>query len=274
MYKGGAKMLSGKKIGFIGAGNMGSAIAGGLISSGVLKASDILVTDIDTKKADEFAKIGAQVRNSAAEIANEADVVILAVKPQVYGVVLSNLSEYTKPLYVSIAAGINIDYIKGFFNTPVRVIRVMPNTPALINEGMTVISTAQPATDDDLATVCEIFKSVGLIEVMQESYMNAVVAVSASSPAYVYMMIEAMADAAVLDGIPRETAYRLASQAVLGSAKMVLETGAHPGDLKDKVCSPNGTTIRAVASLEKDGFRSSIIHAMRECTKRANELTK
>ena len=262
------------KIGFIGAGNMGSAIAGGLISSGVVNASDILVTDIDTKKADEFAKIGAQVRKNAAEIANEADVVILAVKPQVYGVVLSGLTEYTKPLYVSIAAGINIDYIKGFFNTPIRVIRVMPNTPALINEGMTVISTAQPATEDDLATVCEIFKSVGLIEVMQESYMNAVVAVSSSSPAYVYMMIEAMADAAVLEGIPRDTAYRLASQAVLGSAKMVLETGAHPGDLKDKVCSPNGTTIRAVASLENDGFRSSIINAMRECTKRANELTK
>jgi len=267
-------MLNGKKIGFIGAGNMGSAIAGGLISCGALKASDILVTDIDTKKADEFAKNGAKVLGSAVEIAKEADVVILAVKPQVYAKVLVDLSEHTKPLYVSIAAGITIDYIKQFFKDPVRVIRVMPNTPSLISEGMTVISTDKPATDDDLATVCEIFESIGLIEVMQESYMNAVVAVSASSPAYVYMMIEAMADAAVLDGIPRETAYRLAAQAVAGSAKMVLETGIHPGDLKDKVCSPNGTTIRAVASLEKSGFRSSIIGAMRECTKRANELTK
>ncbi len=263
-----------KKIGFIGAGNMGSAIAKGLVSSGSVAADDIYVTDLDVNKTAELAKMGAVVCKDATELANSVDVVILAVKPVAFEFVLSSVSSVTKPLYISIAAGITIGYIKGFFDEGVRVIRVMPNTPALIGEGVTVVSSKAPATQEDEALACEIFKSVGMVERMNESYLNAVGSVSGSSPAYVYMMIEAMADAAVSDGIPREMAYRLASQSVLGSAKMVLETGLHPGDLKDKVCSPGGTTIRAVAALEQGGFRSSIINAMKACTKRSNEITK
>jgi pyrroline-5-carboxylate reductase len=267
-------MLKDKKIGFIGAGNMGSAIAGGLISSGNILPENILVTDIDVGKANEFAKSGATVLPDAKTLAKSADIVILAIKPQVYDIVLSELAEITNPLYISIAAGISIDFIKGFFSGDVHVIRVMPNTPALINEGMTVLSSKEPATEEDISISRMIFESIGLVEVMPEKYMDAVVAVSGSSPAYVYMMIEAMADAAVLGGIPRDIAYKLAAQSVAGSARMVLETKQHPGKLKDNVCSPAGTTICAVAKLEEDGFRSSIINAMNECMKRSKEISK
>lgn len=263
-----------KKIGFIGTGNMGSAIANGLIASGAVAEGNLLVTDLDPNKLSEFEKLGAKVCANAAAVAAEADVVIIAVKPIAFESVLGSIASYTKPLYVSIAAGITINFIKSFFESDVRVIRVMPNTPALIGEGVTVVSSKFPATEDDEKLVCEIFKGVGMVERMNESYMDAVVSVSGSSPAYVYMMIEAMADAAVSDGIPREMAYRLAAQSVAGSAKMVLETKQHPGELKDKVCSPGGTTIRAVAELEARGFRSSIINAMKECTKRSEEITK
>lgn len=267
-------MLKGKKIGFIGAGNMGSAIAGGLISAEAVDPSDILVTDIAVKKATEFAKCGATVMPDAKALAQAADIVVLAVKPQVYDSVLQDLKGITSPLYISIAAGITIRYIQHFFGGAARVIRVMPNTPALISEGMSVISYDQTATEQDLQAACDIFESVGLVEIMPEKFMNAVGSVSGSSPAYVYMMIEAMADAAVADGIPRDMAYTLAAQAVAGSAKMVLETKMHPGALKDNVCSPGGTTIAAVAQLEKDGFRSAIINAMKKCTKRSKEMTK
>lgn len=267
-------MIFNKTIGFIGAGNMGSAIAKGLIASEAVMASNILVTDLDTKKTLEFEKIGARVRPNAAILAAEADVVILAVKPNAFENVLSGISHITKPLYISIAAGITIDFIKEFFDSDTRVIRVMPNTPALIGEGVTVVASKAPATADDEKIACEIFESVGIVETMNESYLNAIGSLSGSSPAYVYMMIEAMADGAVADGIPREIAYRLAAQSVSGSARMVLETGNHPAYLKDMVCSPGGTTISAVAALEQCGFRSAIINAMKACTKRSNEITK
>ncbi len=263
-----------KKIGFIGAGNMGGAIASGLIGSGVIDPKHIFVADLDVSKTETFAKMGCTVCENARALASLADVVILAVKPVAFPHVLGELSDVGVPLYISIAAGITIAHIKSYFKQDVRVVRVMPNTPALIGEGVTVVSSALPATAADEALACEIFSSVGRVERMNEHYMNAVVSVSGSSPAYVYMMIEAMADAAVADGIPREMAYRLAAQSVAGSARMVLETGLHPGDLKDQVCSPGGTTIKAVAELEANGFRNAIIKAMKACTKRANEITK
>ena len=263
-----------KKIGFIGAGNMATAIAAGLISSGNAAEENIYVTDIDVVKAGNFCDGKANVTENAKALATACDTVILAVKPQVYDVVLNELADIASPLYISIAAGISIDYISEFFSGKARVIRAMPNSPALINEGMTVISAQSEAAQDDVDTARQIFESVGLVMIMQERYMNSVVAVSSSSPAYVFMMIEAMSDAAVRDGIPRDIAYQLAAQAVAGSAKMVLQTNQHPAVLKDNVCSPGGTTIRAVAQLEKDGFRSAIINAMGKCTERAEELGK
>lgn len=267
-------MLKDKKIGFIGIGNMGSAIAGGLISSGSVKAENIYVTDKDIKRASEFAKCGACVLPDAKSLALGCDIVIIAVKPQVFEYVLGDLKGVTSPVYISIAAGISISYIKSFLGEDARVVRVMPNTPALIGEGMTAISSESPVTDEDEEVVCEIFEGIGMAEKVPEKLMDAVVAVSGSSPAYVYMMIEAMADAAVADGIPRDLAYTMAAQAVSGSAKMVLETKQHPGKLKDNVCSPGGTTIAAVAKLEEKGFRSAIIDAMAECRKKSEELTK
>lgn len=259
-------MLRNKKIGFIGAGNMGGAIAKGLIASGAVSSRNISVTDLSMEKTSEFEKIGCIIYENTIDLCENSDIVVLAVKPNAFTTVLKDLRAITTPLYISIAAGIEIDYIKSFFDEDVKVARVMPNTPALIGEGATVISVKEPVTQQDLSIVCEIFESIGIVEVMSEGYMNAVPAVSGSSPAYVYMMIEAMADAAVADGISREVAYRLAAQAVAGGAKMVLESGEHPGVLKDRVCSPGGTTIKAVAKLEETGFRNSIISAMQACT--------
>ena len=267
-------MLRDKKIGFVGAGNMGGAIIKGLIASNAVSASNISVCDLSAEKTMEFEKMGCKVYKQVPELCKSCDIVILAVKPNAFTYVLKDLRNITSPLYISIAAGVGIDYIKSFFDCEAKVARVMPNTPALIGEGATVVSAKAPVSDTELEIVCEIFKSIGIVEVMDEEYMNAVVAVSGSSPAYVYMMIEAMADAAVADGIPRDVAYTLAAQAVAGSAKMVLNSKEHPGALKDKVCSPGGTTIEAVAKLEETGFRNAIISAMKACTKKANELSK
>ncbi|MDD3766480.1 MAG: pyrroline-5-carboxylate reductase [Eubacteriales bacterium] len=267
-------MLRDKKIGFIGVGNMGGAIIKGLVASNAVCASDISVCDLSAEKTLEFEKMGCKVYQKASQLCENSHIVVLAVKPNAFTFVLKDLRHITSPLYISIAAGIEIDYIKSFFDGEAKVARVMPNTPALIGEGATVVSVKDPVSAQELEIVCEIFRSIGIVEVMDEKYMNAVVAVSGSSPAYVYMMIEAMADAAVADGISRDVAYRLAAQAVAGSAKMVLESKEHPGALKDKVCSPGGTTIQAVAKLEETGFRNSIISAMKACTKKAEELSK
>ena len=155
-----------------------------------------------------------------------------------------------------------------------KVIRTMPNTPALVGEGITLISHDENIDKEDLETVKSLFNCVGKTEILDERLMCEVTALTSSSPAYVYMFIEAMADAAVLSGLPRNLSYKLAAQAMLGSAKMVLETGKHPGELKDQVCSPAGTTIEAVKVLEKNRFRYTVIEAMNECTKRAKEINK
>ena len=262
-------------IGVIGAGIMGEALISALITSGV-QPSMITISEKREDRANELiAKYGVRSA-SLAENVSQAQALLLVVKPQDMGSLLDEIKKSLKPetLIVTFAAGKKISFIASHLDGAHPIIRVMPNTPALINEGMTVISTAQPATEDDLETVCEIFKSVGLIEVMQESYMNAVVAVSASSPAYVYMMIEAMADAAVLDGIPRETVYRLASQAVLGSAKMVLETGEHPAKLRDLVTSPGGITIQGIQILEQRAVRAALIDTVVRTTELSREMGK
>jgi len=252
---------------------MGSAIAERLIKSGDFHASDILITDIDSKKTDKLAKLGATICENAEFVAKQADIVVLAVKPYAFKYLLNSISAYTNPLYISIAAGITIDYIKSFFSQNVRVIRAMPNTPALIGEGVTVVSYKHPATQQDESLACGIFEKVGMVQRMNEEYLDSIVALSGSSPAYVYIMIEAMADAAVSGGIDRNVAYKLAAQAVAGSAKMVLQTGLHPAVLKDNVCSPGGTTIKAVEMLEEKGFRSALISAMKECSKRSAQMS-
>ena len=201
----------------------------------------------------------------------------MAVKPFIICNMLSELVEnegkakLENKVFASIAAGVTVQEIKNALGFDAKVIRIMPNTPAMVLEGMSVLAQeCAPADEKEFAAVKNIFEAIGKTEVLPENMLNAVTSVSGSSPAYVYMLIEAMADAAVRDGIARDMAYRLAAQSVLGSAKMVLDTGKHPGELKDMVCSPRGTTIEAVAELEEKGFRSAIISAMKKCTDKAN----
>jgi len=256
------------RIGFIGAGNMGNAIIEGLIASG---KTDIIACDLNDEKLEQLKIKGVAVTRSIEEVCNVSDIVILAVKPQVFESVLKSIPN-TKPVFVSIAAGISICYIKKYLGEDAKVVRAMPNTPALIGKGVTALSFADNVTETEL--VKDIFDSVGVTEVVNENLMDAVVAASGSSPAYVYMMIEAMADAAVCAGLTRQAAYKMCAAAVAGSAEMVLKTGKHPGELKDMVCSPGGTTIDAVASLENDGFRSAVIKAMEVCAEKSKKLTK
>jgi len=261
------------KIAIIGGGNMAGAIVEGLISSS-FNPSDIFISDKDENKLVAFREKGI-ITGTNKENASVCDVIILAVKPNVYHLVLSEIKDVTRTkLVISIAAGISISYIKNILGKGAKVLRVMPNTPALVGEGMTVLSAEAPLTEDEIKIGVDIFSSFSKVTLMNESLMDTVVGVSGSSPAYVFMLIEAMADAAVLGGIPKQDAILMAAQSVLGSAKMVLETGKHPAELRDMVCSPGGTTIEAVRYLEKAGFRSSIIEAMDKCSLKSKELQK
>lgn len=263
------------KLTVIGAGNMSTALVDGIVKKGVVPAEDICVTDTDDAKIEKAKSKGLNATKDNTEAAKNADVIIIAVKPNVYPTVVKELSELEnkdEKIFVSIAPGIKIEQIKTWLSFDAKVIRTMPNTPAMVGEGMTVLCYEEPVTEEDYKKVNALFEAVGRVELMSETLLNSVVSVSSSSPAYVYMFIEAMADAAVHDGIPRAVAYELAAQSVLGSAKMVLETGKHPGELKDMVCSPGGTTIRAVQVLEEEGFRSAVIKAMLACTKKANNI--
>lgn len=261
------------KIGFIGGGNMAGALANGVIKSGLCKKSDVTICDINEESLKKYDK---EIKTSSDnKKALECDYIILAVKPFILSKVLEELSacDTKNKVFISIAAGITTDEIKGILGKDAKVIRVMPNTPAQVAEGITVIAKPDSCvTDDELDDAVKIFDAVGKTQIMAENMINAVTGISGSGPAYVFMFIEAMADAAVLGGIPRDTAYKLSAQTVLGSAKMVLETGKHPGELKDMVCSPKGTTIEAVAELEKRGFKSAVIEAIKKCVDKANNI--
>ncbi len=265
-----------KKIGFIGAGNMASAMINGLIKAEIVEKGNIYVSDLDTDKINTLKEQGVNASTINNEVINNSDIIVVAVKPNIYPIVLKDIASTTNHniIIVTIAPGLSIEYVKSYFDFDVKVVRTMPNTPALVGEGMTVTCYEAPVIEEEYELVNKIFTSIGKVESLDEKYMNEVVAVNGSSPAYVYIMIEAMADAAVMRGIPRDMAYRLVSQSVLGSAKMVLETEEHPAKLKDKVCSPGGTTIQAVYELEKSGFRASLMNAMESCTEKAIALGK
>lgn len=266
------------KLGFIGGGNMAFAIASGVLDAGLYKSSEIYVSDPSEMALAKFREKGI-----AAETDNQnalhGDIVVLAIKPFIYPTALAALAESAgkaalkEKVFVSIAAGVTVEEVKSYLGYDAKVVRVMPNTPAMVLAGMSVLAQeCAPASTEEFDAVKCIFEAIGEVEVLSESLLNSVIAVSGSSPAYIYMLIEAMADGAVRDGIPRDKAYRLAAQSVLGSAKMVLDTGKHPGELKDMVCSPRGTTICAVAELEKAGFRNAILEAMKACTEKSNAI--
>jgi len=266
-----------KKIGFIGGGNMAKAIIGGLVKSGQVAPSNIWVFDRKAEANEALAReYGIQAAESAEALAREVDILFGAVKPNVILKVLKDLASQLKKeaLVVSIAAGVTLDSLATVLGHDRKIVRVMPNTPALVNEGMTSITPNVLVEQSEIDEVVTIFESFGKAAVVSEYLIHSVVGVSGSAPAYVFMFIEAMADAAVLGGMPRTQAYQFAAQAVKGSAQMVLETGKHPAELKDMVCSPGGTTIEAVKVLEEKGFRAAVMEAMQQCMAKSEALSK
>lgn len=262
------------KLGFIGTGNMAGAIMGGIIQKGIFRPEQIIGADISEagrQKAKETYGIEVTEDNRKAAT---AEVLILSVKPQFYADAIAEIRDCIRDdqLVITIAPGKTLSWLEEQFGKRVKIVRTMPNTPALVGEGMTAACVNQYVTEEEKAYALKILNAFGKVELVPEHLIDAVVAVSGSAPAYVFMFIEAMADAAVAEGMPRAQAYEFAAQAVYGSAKMVLETGKHPGELKDMVCSPAGTTIEAVRVLEERGFRSAVMEAMRACANVSRRL--
>lgn len=263
------------KLGFIGCGNMASAIIGGILNKGIAKPEEIMASatkDTTIQKAKETMGIKGTLNNCV--VVEWADILFLAVKPQFMDAMLQEVKQQIRDdqLIVSIAAGKTVSWYEERIGKDKKIVRTMPNTPALVGEGMTGVTANGNVTAEEMDTVLQILRSFGKAQMVPEHLLDVVVGVSGSSPAYVFMFIEAMADAAVAGGMPRNQAYEFAAQAVLGSAKMVLETKKHPGELKDMVCSPGGTTIEAVRVLEKLGMRSSVMEAMQVCIDKSKSL--
>ena len=265
------------KIGFIGVGNMGFPML-----TGVKKfvSSDEIV--INTKRLEHMKEIaettGVAYLPNKCDLVKQSKYIVMTVKPQFYSEVLNEIkSAITESnIIITVAPGITIQNVKDIVGNHVKVVRSMPNTPALVGEGMTGVcfDSADQYTEEEKEFIANFFESFGKYEVVPESLMDAVVCANGSSPAYVYMFIESLADSVVKYGIPRDKAYTLVAQTVLGSAKMVLETKEHPGLLKDKVCSPGGTTIAGVAALEENGFRNAVIKATDACYNKATSFKK
>ena len=259
------------KIGIIGTGNMGGALMDAFCKDA---ETTMVACNHGRKKLEAVcARTGALPLGSAQEVAKQCDLLLLAVKPMIMPEILREIAPVlTKDqIIVSIAVGLTIDSYLAILGQDKKVVRAMPNTPAAVQAGMTAFTFGGNVTEEEQAAVLKLFSLAGGTSVLPERLMNAVSALTGSSPAYVYMFIEAMADAGCYAGIPRQQAYELAAQAVLGSAKMVLKSGKHPAQLKDEVCSPGGTTIRAVAQLEKYGMRSAVIEAIRSCVDAAGK---
>jgi pyrroline-5-carboxylate reductase len=262
------------KIACIGAGHMAEALLGGLLVSRVADSSHVWATDPSETRRDLLKqRFGIRVGSNNRDAAKWADIILFAVKPQVLDAVLRDVSSSVPGrLIISIAAGIPIQYVADRLSAGVRIVRVMPNAPAMVREGMSVLAFGPAVTDTDQTVVRMMFESVGRVAVVDELLMDAVTGLSGSGPAYIFMAIEALADGGVKMGLPRPTAELLAAQTVIGAARTVLETGEHPGRLKDRVASPGGTTIAGLHQLELGGFRASLMAAVRAATERAREL--
>lgn len=265
--------LSNRRFAFIGVGNMGRAILEGLLGQSAARPENVTVrTKRASRSAELQEKLGVKGAESAADAARGADIVVLAVKPQIFPQILDELQGVNEgALYVSVAAGISTQTIESVVG-PVRVVRAMPNTPALIGEGATALSAGSFAGPEDLELAKAIFDRVGISVIVEEEHLDAVTGLSGSGPAYMMLIIEAFADAGVKVGLHREIAQALAVQTIRGSARLQQVTGAHPGQLKDQVTSPGGTAIAGLHTLEQGGLRTTIINAVEEATRRAREL--
>lgn len=266
------------RIGFIGVGNMGAAIMKGYLAVHKDENNNINIYDKDENKASVLSQeIGVNTCSSLEKLMEQSDIVILAVKPQNFEEVLTEARAFFKPhqVFVSIAAGISIGYIEQLLKFEgIKIVRVMPNIPALVNEGMSALCKNQFIPDDEFEMVIDIFRSIGRAEVVEETMIDNVIGISGSSPAYTFMLIEALIDAAAVNGMKKEQAFIFAGQAVMGAAKMVLETGIDPAILRENVCSPGGTTIEAVKALQNNGFHDNLIEAYQAAVKKSKIMTK
>ncbi len=264
-------------IGIIGAGNMASAIARGIIGKKAVAPSSVHIFDPDsTKLADLANELNVVPESNNIALVKNSNIIILAVKPNIYPTVIKEIRDAVdqSKTIVTIAAGQKISIIENLFGKPISLVRVMPNTPALVGEGMSALTPNQFISEENKKEVLTLFECLGKAEIIPEKLMDAVTGISGSSPAFVFMFIEAMADAGVQAGMPRQQAYTFAAQAVLGSAKMVLDSGKHPGELKDMVTSPSGTTIEGVLTLESKGFRGIVSQALKDTIEKSIVMSK
>jgi pyrroline-5-carboxylate reductase len=263
------------KIAIIGCGNMGEALLAGLLADGLATPADLWVTDVVPERLTALrTRYGIRTGHDNAEAASWADVVVLAVKPQAMDMVLDGLKDRVpeRTLLISIAAGIPLARIAARLGGVRKLVRVMPNTPALVRAGASAVGVSLSGSSDERALAIRLFEAVGTVVTVEERLMDAVTGLSGSGPGYVFQIIEALADGGVKMGLPRETALTLAAHTVLGAAKLLIETGDHPGQLKDKVASPGGTTMTGLHVLEAGGVRAALIAAVEAAAKRSEEL--
>jgi pyrroline-5-carboxylate reductase len=269
-------MLRDKKICILGTGNMGEALVSGLISSASSKPQNIICTDVREAKLDDIhEKYNVQTTADNLEAVIKSDIVIYAIKPQIMAAVLNETAEKLdmSKLIISIAAGVPMEAIESFLNKKLRLIRVMPNIAAAVKEAATAVAAGKHATEEDIKLAMTIFNSIGKTVFIPENYlMDAITGLSGSGPAYIFLIVEAMADAGVKVGLSRQEALFLSAQTVLGAAKMLIETQEHPGQLRDRVTSPGGTAIAGLATLEQGGLRTTLINAVEVATNRSKEL--
>ncbi len=263
------------KIGFIGLGNMAKAMIGGMLQKEIVQKNDIIGSAKTKATLEDMRRLyGVETRESNVAVAGEADILVLAVKPQYFQTVIEEVRDVVTGdmLVISIAAGKTLDWIEQAFHKEIKLVRCMPNTPAMVGAGCTGVCVNSRVSPEETALSLKLMESFGRASLVPESLMDAVGAVSGSSPAFVFMFLEAMADAAVAAGMPRAQACEFAAQAVYGSAKLMLESGKHPGELKDMVCSPGGTTIQGVRVLEEKGLRGAVMDALQAVVEQTRKL--
>lgn len=266
-----------KTVGFIGCGNMGKAILGGILDAGWVSASKVMVSTSRDATLEEIRNLfNTEVTIENKKVAEHSDYLFLGVKPYLYEEILKEIKDEIKDnaIIIGMAAGVTLEKMQSYLGGSRKLVKIMPNTPVAVKEGL-IAMTASPELDEvEKENVIAMLSNIGKVSLIEEKHMDVITGISGSSPAYVYMFIEAMADAAVKNGLPRKEAYEISAQAVLGAAKMVLETGIHPGMLKDMVTSPGGTTIEAVSVLEEKGMRHAVISAVDACIAKSKEMSK
>jgi pyrroline-5-carboxylate reductase len=262
-----------QKIGIIGCGNMGGAILYGALESGVLPKENVYVYDINPAMMEKAGKWGVHLAKDNEEVCEAGDIILLAVKPQNAAEALSQCRQALDgKALMSIVAGVTVERLRNMIDGTPRILRLLPNTPAMVFEGAFAVCSDNDFTREELSAATSIYESIGIIEMVPEHLIDAACALNGGGPAYVAMFIEAMADGGVKQGLSRATAYRLAAQTCLGSAKMILEQGIHPGELKDMVTSPGGTTIEGCEALERGGMRAAVMECINAAAKKSRSL--